>query len=90
MIKLDNFSTKMLNKKKFHFIKKNFPKKVTSRHNMKPNTHTRQEYKDKIMLIESEKIHVGYGYGCEKNHSGSTTLHIVVFPSGIQEAAICG
>jgi hypothetical protein len=47
---------------------------------MQPNTHTGQEYKGKIMLIKSEKIHVGYGYGSEKNHSGSTILHIVGFP----------
>ena len=45
----------MLNKKKFHFIKKNFPKKVTSRHNMKPNTHTRQEYKGKIYVNKNQK-----------------------------------
>ncbi len=40
----DNFSTKMLNKKKL------FPKQIISRHNMKPNTLTRREYKGKIYV----------------------------------------
>ncbi len=72
-------------------IKKYFPKKLISRHNLKPNTQDGNT-KVKFTLRILEKIHVGsgtgsgswsettwkVGSGSEKNHSGSTTPHYEV------------
>jgi hypothetical protein len=53
--------------------KKYFPKKLKSRHNMNL-TLTRQEYKGKIYVKSTKKIHVG----SQKNYSGSITLAIAM------------
>ncbi len=48
-----------IKKYKILFIKKNFPKKLISRHNEQPNPLTRQEYKGKIYVKNIRKIYVG-------------------------------
>jgi hypothetical protein len=45
------------------FVKKYFPKKFLSRHNMQPNTLTRREYNGKIYGKNILKNHVGYETG---------------------------
>jgi|688.fasta_scaffold404068_1 hypothetical protein len=62
---------------------------LISRHNMQPNTLTRQTYKGKIYVKNIRKnssrirnrnwirneLKVGFEYGSEKNHSRTTTLN---------------